>query len=65
MVSLSKDLGKRLHVHVDQLNTAKEKTELLARSAINNYYEKVTAVHSISLAAHNKKDYKYGLLHIP
>ena len=57
MVSLSKDLGKRLHVHVDQLNTDREReTEILARSAIkHNYYEKVTAVHSISLAAHNKK----------
>ena len=48
--------NKRVHVHVDQLNTAKEKeTELLARKTIEHQMEgKVTAVHSISLACHPK-----------
>jgi cytosine deaminase len=56
MLGISKDLDKRLHVHVDQLNTSEEnETELLARMCIKaNYYDKVTAVHSISLAAHEK-----------
>ena len=51
---LAKKYNKRIHVHVDQLNTAKEKqTELLARKTMFHGWEgKVTAVHSISLAAH-------------
>lgn len=53
----AKSYNKRLHVHVDQLNTPKEKeTELLARKTIEWGMEgKVTAVHSISLACHPKK----------
>ena len=52
----AKQYKKRLHVHVDQLNTAAEKeTELLARKTIEHGLEgKVTAVHSISLACHPK-----------
>jgi len=52
----AKETGKRLHVHVDQLNSAEEKeTELLARKTIQHGLEgRVTAVHSISLAAHPK-----------
>ena len=52
----AKDTGKRVHVHVDQLNHPKEKeTELLARKTIEHGLEgMVTAVHSISLAAHPK-----------
>ena len=48
--------GQRVHVHVDQLNSPKEKeTELLARKTMEHGMEgKVTAVHSISLAAHPK-----------
>tara|TARA_R100000808_G_C2151313_1_gene160286 strand:+ start:1685 stop:2662 length:978 start_codon:yes stop_codon:yes gene_type:complete len=48
--------SKRVHVHVDQLNTAAEKeTELLARKTMDAGMEgKVTAVHSISLACHPK-----------
>ena len=48
--------NKRLHVHVDQLNTPEEKeTELLARKTIQHGLEgKVTAVHAISIASHNK-----------
>ncbi len=47
---------QRVHVHVDQLNCASEKeTELLARKTMEHGMEgNVTAVHSISLAAHPK-----------
>jgi len=49
--------GKRVHVHVDQLNSPYEKeTELLARKTMDYGLEgMVTAVHSISLAAHPVK----------
>ena len=52
----AKKHNKRLHVHVDQLNTSAEKeTELLARKTMEWGMEsKVTAVHSISLACHPK-----------
>jgi cytosine/adenosine deaminase-related metal-dependent hydrolase len=52
-----KELKKMVHVHVDQLNTKKEKeTELLAKKIIEaKMEEKVVAVHSISLAAHEKQ----------
>lgn len=52
----ARDCNKRLHVHVDQLNTAEEKeTELLARKTMQwGIEDKVTAVHSISLACHPK-----------
>lgn len=56
VMNWAKETGKRLHVHVDQLNSAEEKeTELLARKTIQHGIEgRVTAVHSISLAAHPK-----------
>ena len=56
VMSWAKKYNKRLHVHVDQLNTSEEKeTELLARKTIQwGLEEKVTAVHSISLACHPK-----------
>jgi cytosine/creatinine deaminase len=59
VMSWAKKYNKRLHVHVDQLNTSEEKeTELLARKTIQwGLEEKVTAVHSISLACHTK-DYR-------
>ena len=52
-----KDSKKMVHVHVDQLNTKNEKeTELLAKKTIEAKMEgKVVAVHSISLAAHEKQ----------
>ena len=52
----AKETGKRVHVHVDQLNHPSEKeTEMLARKTIAHGLEgMVTAVHSISLAAHPK-----------
>lgn len=53
----AKQTGKRLHAHVDQLNDSSEKeTELLARKTIEHGLEgRVTAVHSISLAAHPRE----------
>ena len=52
---LAKRYNKRIHVHVDQMNTSTEKeTELLARKTMQHGYEgMVTAVHSISVAAHD------------
>ena len=57
VMAWAKMFRKRLHVHVDQLNTSSEKeTELLARKTMEWGMEgKVTAVHSISLACHPKK----------
>lgn len=59
IMSWAKKYEKILHVHVDQLNTDKEKeTELLARKTIEWGLEgRVTAVHAISLACH-PKDYR-------
>jgi len=56
---LGKTYNKRVHVHVDQLNCDLEKeTELLARRVMYAGMEgKVTAVHGISIACHNK-DYR-------
>ena len=65
VMSWAKQTGKRLHAHVDQLNDVSEKeTELLARKTIEHGLEgRVTAVHSISLAAHPKayRQYVYKL----
>ena len=54
---LGREYNKRVHVHVDQLNDNNEKeTELLARRTMHWGMEgRVTAVHSISVAAHNKE----------
>lgn len=54
LLSVAKANNQLVHVHVDQMNSAEEKeTELLARKTIEHGMEgKVTAVHSISLAAH-------------
>ena len=56
---LGKIYNKRVHVHVDQLNCNLEKeTELLARRVMHAGMEgKVTAVHAISIACHDK-DYR-------
>ena len=56
VMSWAKQTNKRLHVHVDQLNSPLEKeTELLCRKTIEHGLEsRVTAVHSISLACHPK-----------
>ena len=57
VIRWAKETGKRLHVHVDQLNSPIEmETELLARKVMKHGYEgMVTAVHSISLACHPSK----------
>ena len=57
IISLGRDYGKRVHVHVDQLNNSLEReTELLARRTMHWGMEgKVTAVHGISIACHPKK----------
>ena len=59
LLIVAKKNNQRVHVHVDQLNSPNEKeTELLARKTIQHGMEgRVTAVHSISLAAH-KQSYR-------
>lgn len=56
LLATAKEHNKRVHVHVDQLNSATEKeTELLARKTMQWGLEgKVTAIHGISLGAHPK-----------
>ena len=56
MLLMGSAYSKRVHVHVDQLNTGTEKeTEMLARKTISARMEgRVTAIHSISLACHPK-----------
>ena len=62
---LGKEYGKRVHVHVDQLNDSLEKeTEMLALKTMHWGMEgRVTAVHGISIAAHPKeyRERVYGL----
>ena len=54
LLSAAKQTKKRVHVHVDQLNSPHEReTELLARRVMAWGVEgQVTAVHGISIAAH-------------
>jgi len=54
--SWAKDTGKRVHVHVDQLNSTVEKETELLLDFVEKYNLQgmATAVHSISLAAHEK-----------
>ncbi|MES2615182.1 MAG: amidohydrolase family protein [Bdellovibrionota bacterium] len=61
----AKETKKRVHVHVDQLNSAHEKeTELLAKKTMEWGLEgQVSAVHGISIAAH-KKEYRQELYRI-
>jgi len=56
LLRAGRETGKRVHVHVDQLNSATEKeTELLCRKVMEHGMEnRVTAVHGISIAAHSK-----------
>jgi cytosine deaminase len=56
LLAAAKATGKRAHIHVDQLNSAREKeTELLCRKVMEHGVEgQVTAVHGISIAAHPK-----------
>lgn len=54
--SWAKDSNKKLHVHVDQLNSTVEKETEMLLDYIEKYnlQNMATAVHSISLAAHEK-----------
>lgn len=56
MMRYSKETGKLLHIHCDQMNSIFEReTELVARKTMQWGIEgRVTAVHSISLACHPK-----------
>lgn len=56
ILEMARVYNKMVHVHVDQLNSPDEKeTELLCRKTIEWGMEgRVVAVHSISLAAHQK-----------
>jgi len=56
LLKTAKKNNQLVHVHVDQMNSIEEKeTELLARKTIEHGMEgRVSAVHSISLAAHPK-----------
>ena len=67
LLKAGKETKKRVHIHVDQLNSAEEKeTELLARRVVHWGMEgQVTAVHGISIGAHPKKyrDELYRLCH--
>lgn len=56
VLSTAKKLDKRAHIHVDQFNRVEDVgTELLADKTIQYGLQgKVTAIHSISLAAHEK-----------
>ncbi|HSA07598.1 MAG TPA: amidohydrolase family protein [Candidatus Gastranaerophilales bacterium] len=57
LMQTAKKYNKPVHVHVDQLNTASEKeTELLAKKTIEHGLEgRVSAIHSISVAAQNRE----------
>ncbi len=57
VLSTAHRLGKRAHIHVDQLNTAEEKeTALLVKKTLeHNMKGRVSAIHGISIAAHPKK----------
>ena len=52
----AKETGKKIHVHVDQLNSTTEReTELVVKFVEKHHLEGcITAVHSISLAAQEK-----------
>lgn len=54
VLTTAKKLKKMAHIHIDQLNTQKEKeTELLVNKTIEHgMLGRVTAIHCVSLAAH-------------
>ncbi|NQV00250.1 MAG: amidohydrolase family protein [Parcubacteria group bacterium] len=57
LFSIAKNLGKPIHVHIDQENNPKERdTEKLIKYTKKHGYEgRVIAIHSISVAAQDKK----------
>ncbi len=54
VLSTARKLGKMVHVHVDQLNTFREReTEILASKTIEHGMQgRVVAIHSVSLSSH-------------
>lgn len=66
LLETGKRLGKMVHVHVDQFNSADEtETELLARKTIEHgMHGKVVGIHGISVGAHPKvyRDNLYALM---
>lgn len=62
LLGTAKDMGKIVHVHVDQNGHPREReTELLARKTIQYHMEgRVAAIHSISIAA-QEKPYRQAL----
>ncbi|MDP2587043.1 MAG: amidohydrolase family protein [Candidatus Komeilibacteria bacterium] len=56
LFAIAKNLGKKLHVHIDQENNPNEKdTEMLIEFTKKHGYEgKVTAIHAISVSAQDK-----------
>jgi len=57
---LAKKYNKRIHIHVDQQNSPRQKeTELLAKKTIEHGWEgKVTGIHAISLNSQSEKEKK-------
>ena len=57
VMNWAKSCNKRLHVHVDQLNSAEEKEteQLIDMTKKHGLEGRVTAIHSLSLACHPKK----------
>ncbi len=57
MFSIAKNLGKKLHVHIDQENNPNEKdTEILLEYAKKyNYGDKTVAIHALSVSAQPKE----------
>jgi len=66
LLGTGKEMGKMVHVHVDQFNLPTEsETELLARKTIEHGMQgQVVGVHGISIAAHDKayRDNLYALM---
>lgn len=54
IMETAKSMNKPVHVHVDQFNSAREKEteELIDKTVEHGLQGRVTAIHSISLAAH-------------
>ncbi|WP_185868718.1 amidohydrolase family protein [Blattabacterium cuenoti] len=65
VLQTAKIKGKMVHVHVDQLNSRKEKeTEQLAKKTIEHGMQgRVVAIHSISLASHYQS-YRFHIYRI-
>ncbi len=62
LMETAKKYNKPLHVHVDQFNTSQEKEteQLIDKTVEHSMQGRVTAIHSISLSAHNF-DYRHDV----